>query len=124
MIMKVGDNLTVHDIDWDVGKIELSDENDVIHIIDLNLVDAEPEPLEPLPELPRDLVCPQCGSNRLLYVEDIGCTRQVQGFDADGTLRVNGLYSTDGWDEGENPRFACSSCLQEFNAVGQSIEFN
>ena len=124
MALEVGDNLTVYDIDEEEGTIELSDDKGVIHTFDLDLGDSAPELLAAaLPEMPRDLVCPQCGNDRLLYVEDIGCTRQVEGFNADGTLRVNGLYSTAGWDEGENPRIACSSCLREFSAVREPIDF-
>lgn len=61
MALKVGDNLTVYDIDEEEGTIELSDDNGVIHTFDRELgdADADPESLATaLPELPRDLVCP------------------------------------------------------------------
>jgi hypothetical protein len=40
-----------------------------------------------LPATPRILVCPECGNDRLLYVEDIGFARDVASLDLDGTLR-------------------------------------
>lgn len=75
-----------------------------------------------LPAAPRNLVCPECGNDRLLYVEDIECAPEVQQFDDDGTLRING-DTTDWYDEGTNPRLQCSSCVQEF-AVPDKVEFD
>lgn len=74
-----------------------------------------------LPALPRDLVCPHCGHNEILFIEDISCVRHVEDFVED-VLVIDGLYKTDGFDEGTNPRFQCSECCQEFAMTGDDVE--
>jgi hypothetical protein len=56
------------------------------------------------------LRCPRCGNDgergELRFVEDIACYRPVVGV-KDGTLQIDGLYRTDGYDDGTNMRFEC-----------------
>jgi hypothetical protein len=75
------------------------------------------------PPVPRTLVCPDCGNDRMLYVEDIGCAREVESLDENGILWVHGFYTTDGYDDGTNPRLQCSRCVKEF-AVPEKVEFD
>lgn len=54
--------------------------------------------------------CPKCGNDGLWgplrYLEDITCYREILGV-KNGELQIDGLYHTDGYDEGRNMRFEC-----------------
>jgi len=63
---------------------------------------------------PSDFTCPNGHSDDIRYLEDITNYRQVEGFDEEGNLRVDGLYHTDGYDDGNNPRLSCGECGEEF----------
>lgn len=117
MPLNYGDNLTVVDIDE--TRIQLAADDGSTYTID---IEQPPLPTPMLPVVPNDLTCPSCGNDRMLYVEDISCAREVEEFDGD-TLSVNGLYTTDGFDDGTNPRIQCSSCCREF-AVPDTVSFD
>jgi hypothetical protein len=59
------------------------------------------------------LVCPQCGGEEIAYVEDIGNWRRVRALNG-STLVIDGLYSTEGYDDGDNPRLQCRDCVHEW----------
>lgn len=54
--------------------------------------------------------CPKCGNDGsegpLRFLEDITCYRPVLGV-KNGVLEIDGLYRTDGYDDGGNSRFEC-----------------
>ena len=81
--------------------------------------DAKPVKDE-LPELPDGELKCTCGREDFRYVEDIGCYREVDTLD-DGVLTVDGLYKTEGYDDGENPRLQCAKCCKEY-AIPDDVE--
>ena len=58
------------------------------------------------------LVCPKCKGKYFKY-EDIGNVRQIIGI-LDGVLMVDGLYSTDDCDYGNNGCLTCQKCFADF----------
>jgi hypothetical protein len=54
--------------------------------------------------------CPKCGNDgtrgALRFLEDITCYRPILGVKG-GVLEIDGLYRTDGYDDGANARFEC-----------------
>lgn len=54
--------------------------------------------------------CPKCGNDGatgpLRFLEDITCYRPILGV-KHGVLEIDGLYRTDGYDDGSNMRFEC-----------------
>lgn len=54
--------------------------------------------------------CPKCGNDgtqgALRFLEDIVCYRPIVGV-KNGVLEIDGLYRTDGYDDGTNMRFEC-----------------
>jgi len=84
----------------------------------------DPDKLRPCPT-PDDLgllVCPDCKHNEFRYVEDISCWRTVL-LASEGNLRIDGLYKTSGYDDGENGRLQCANCCAEF-ALPESLELS
>jgi hypothetical protein len=81
--------------------------------------DAKPVKDE-LSELPDGELKCTCGREDFRYVEDIGCYREVDTLD-DGVLTVDGLYKTEGYDDGENPRLQCARCCKEY-AIPDDVE--
>lgn len=76
------------------------------------------------------ITCPECGCDRIRYVEDISCYREVLGRDPgndshDERVVVDGLYKTEGYDEeATNQRFQCAECCHEWLGPGlDGIEF-
>lgn len=66
-----------------------------------------------------NLIC-SCGSSNFVYVEDIQNARKVLSVE-DGKLVIDGLYKTDGYDDGENSRLQCCSCCTEY-ALPRNLE--
>lgn len=61
------------------------------------------------------------------YLEDIINWRRVVSFDAKtGELHVDGFYqTTEGYDEGTNPRLECTNCSHEFELPDHwTLEFH
>jgi hypothetical protein len=86
-------------------------------------LDADGEPVSDpnkLPELPNGELKCTCGHDEFRYVEDIGCWREVTAIN-EGVLFVDGLYKTEGYDDGENPRLQCSRCCAEY-AIPEDVE--
>jgi len=58
--------------------------------------------------------CPRCGNDgadgSLRFLEDIVCYRPVIGV-KNGVLEIDGLYRTDGYDDGIKARFECLARL-------------
>ena len=59
--------------------------------------------------------CPKCGNDGsagpLRFLEDIICYRPVLGV-KNGVLEIDGLYRTDGYDDGGNSRFECRARIE------------
>jgi len=57
--------------------------------------------------------CPKCGNDgsrgELRFLEDIVCYRPIIGL-KNGVLEIDGLYRTDGYDDGIKARFECLVC--------------
>ena len=78
-----------------------------------NKSEEKPEP-EPEPEGP-SLKCPNCDNcetNEFEWCEDVTSYRNIVGFNVHGELVVSGL--SENGDCGENERFLCNKCGQEF----------
>ncbi|MEI7511928.1 MAG: hypothetical protein WCK01_00500 [Candidatus Uhrbacteria bacterium] len=64
----------------------------------------------PLPEHLNAFRCPKCGNDGeagpLRFLEDITSYRPIVGVKR-GALEIDGLYRTDGYDDGTNMRFEC-----------------
>lgn len=60
--------------------------------------------------------CPKCGNDGtrgpLRFLEDITCYRPVLRVHG-GVLVIDGLYATDGYDDGANARFECRGRLAD-----------
>ena len=69
-----------------------------------------------------DVRCDECGSDDIVYVEDISCWRRVLG-EKKGKMVIDGFYRTDDFDDGENPRLACRSCQHEWAVDTNAVEF-
>ena len=69
-----------------------------------------------------DIKCEECGDTDVIYVEDISCWRRVMGSE-DGKTIINGFYRTDGFDDGDDPRFLCRSCGHGWPADTEKLEF-
>ena len=67
------------------------------------------------------LKCPECGSERIQYLEDTTIYRGVERFEA-GTLYVEGYYDVDN-ENSDNPRLMCRDCIHEFPIEGFEIEW-
>ena len=69
------------------------------------------------------LRCPECGHDRIEYVETIECSRYVAGIHSDGhqlTVLIHGYYRTEGWDEGGRDfRWHCTECMHEWPVTGE-----
>ncbi len=71
----------------------------------------------------KKLVCPKCGytgdregeqGEGFRYLEDIICWREIEEEMPEGMI-VDGLYhTTEGYDNGTNPRIECMNCLYEW----------
>ena len=72
-----------------------------------------------------DVRCEKCGSDDIVYVEDISCWRRVLGRkNDDGLTVIDAFYRTDGFDEeGEHPRLMCRSCDHEWAVDADALEF-
>jgi len=73
------------------------------------------------------ILCPECStSESVVYVEDISSYREVIGVrDKDDMVVVDGLYKTEGFDEGgTNQRFMCRACMHEWECPDdEDIDF-
>ena len=69
-----------------------------------------------------DAKCEKCSSDDVVYVEDISCWRRVLGT-KNGQAIIDGFYRTDGFDDGQNPRLLCRSCLHERPVDADTLEF-
>lgn len=67
--------------------------------------------------------CPKCGNDGsrgpLRFLEDITCYRPVLGVKS-GVLEIDGLYRTDGYDDGTDMRFECRAVV--VTEVGVHVE--
>ena len=115
--------LAVRFADAEVGMPYRTRETDDGWIIEVDDHDAD-MPKVALPPLPDDLTCPSCGNDQMLFIEDISCARKVRRFYPNDTLVIAGQYETNGFDEGTNPRFQCSSCCREFAMTGDDVEID
>lgn len=70
-------------------------------------------------------ICPWCGSDRVSYLEDITCERNVQLYERETRcLVVEGHYTTEGWDEeAKNPRASCRACERQWKVDLAQITF-
>jgi hypothetical protein len=81
---------------------------------------------EPAPETSTSVVqpavCPKCGGNQILFLEDVPLKRRVLGVYPDGRYSIHSFYVA--LDElGQNNRLACDSCNHEWPIDLSACEF-
>jgi len=79
------------------------------------------------------LVCPSCGWDGstdgqhdfcFRYLEEVTSVRRVEGVSKEGVLSIAAEERIDIEDSGENARFQCGNCLEEFPIPeGLTFEF-
>jgi len=60
--------------------------------------------------------CPYClKRSDIRAIEDVTIERKVTGIRPNGTIKIDGHYTSEGWDEAAtNPRYFCGECCTEF----------
>lgn len=71
------------------------------------------------------LQCPYCQrAGEFEYIEDIGNSREVNRQIVSGVLKIEGLYKTDGLDDGEDGRLQCQECYESCDVpAGVEVDF-